>query len=520
MLFSTAACSNSTDSANPLQAACRTASTLIGDLRVADQSGIYQVDDISAAPSVYQTTWRLKAAKIARKQIVRRDDRATVRDALLKIAVGGESSDADPGLEGLELRTTAALGLATLPLEPSQRELIARSIDAYRAGGEYRLTKSDDPTPYATFIATSALHALHAPVPDEVRGSLASTVSSLPVATYNSLDEIIVPRVGSYLAAGGTLPSGVVTGATLRKWNTLIGQQSPDALSLSLTANLHTIADLAQLNPPTPVFSFSNLNSGGGWAAQAADVPDPKITYYATVLGLRSTNLQGYLSSGRGQDGWLPQPAEPTIQSAYLAERAADICPSVPRLNAALMQKRLRAATSDGASVLDLARICYLEKQRKLSVVPHTDLASQFAELATQTMTFEDAVELRVASKECHVTVSKPVTLNDSGQPSRYHYLGAAFLKKTSTWAGTTNSVRTQRLAIPSQYELIVNAVLKASPTVPAKVHQFKCGNYYCGISKNGRGDSRSASPTTATFVVALEGLRRGNRTDAILAGN
>lgn len=520
MLVSAAACTNNTSASDPLQSGCRTARTLIRNLRVADRSGIYQVDDLSAAPSVYQTTWRLQAAKSAGKRILRSSDRDTVRNALLSIAVGGESSDADPGLEGLELRTTAALGLATLPIEPSQRELVGRSLDAYRVGGEYRLTKGDEPSAYATFIATSALHAIKAPVPDEVRRSLASAVAKLPGATYDSLDETIVPRVGSYLAAGGTLPNSVVTATTLAGWNRIVEREPQDALSLSLAANIRNIADLANVTEPASTKDFSDLESGGGWAAQQADAPDPKMTYYATVLGLKSQGFQGYLNSGRGQKGWLPQPAKPTIQSAYLAERVAEICSSTPRLNASLLQKQLRTATAAGTSVLDLARVCSLEKHRKLSVVPHAVLSSQFAELATQPMTFEEAVELRLASKECNVTVEKPVRLQDRGQPSRYHYVGAAFLKKTHTWAGAADAVVTKPLAIPGQYELILNAVLKAPPTSIAKVQQFKCGSYYCGISKDGHGDASSATPTIATLVVALEGLQKGDRSDAILAGN
>lgn len=512
-----AGCASAKAHEAPLQQACRTSETVISSIEQVDDSGIYQVDDLAAAPSVYQTTWRLLGAHEIGMSLIEGNARNSVRHNLINVALGPESYLGDPGLEGLELHTTAAIGLAALRASPQQRQRIAEVIDGYRVGGEYRATKSEEPSAYATYVAVQALAALDAPVPDEVERSLARSVVKLPEPTYQSLDDIIVPRVGAFALAGGKLPSKTVNRSVLRKWKSLIAQSSEDGLAVSLASNITTIGKTMGIEVDYDGSAFYALRSGGGWAPQRGAAADAKTTYFAAHLGLRQLGLKRYLRSLQAKAGWLPEPGAPTVQGTYLAVRAAAKCAKHADLNPQRVASALQMDPEAETSLLDLARLCYIEGQLNIDIVPHEDLTAPLKALAKNARTFDESVELRLASKLCKTPIDAPLHLKPAVERSRYHYAGAEFVAKSPGWGGVTVPPRTKPIKLSKGYKLLLDSVLQGNESeIPS---MFRCGTFYCPIAKNGRGDSSSASPTLASMVTAIEGLSGNDRGYAILAG-
>jgi hypothetical protein len=525
--LTSAGCTGDRSPATPLAAACKTATYIVQNLQTGDHSGLYQVDSLTPKLSVYQTTWRLRAAKQLRIKIAPDSDEASLRKSLLQIALGPEASDSDPGIEGLELRATAALGLSTLDLQGPQRSLVANEIAKYRTGGDYRLTLSERPSIYGTYLALQALSSLRADIPNVVQESLAQKTTHLPKASFETLDDVIIPTLGAYALSGAKPKDVGLTPEKLQNWNSLIAAAPQDGVSLSLAANLRMLAAEAKV-PYNADWNFEDLQSTGAWAPQAGVAPDPQSTYYAAVLKLTNTKVSRFLKSGRALVGWLPQAGDPTIQSDYLAVRIADICPTAPKLARKGLQAELRSLSAGGASVLDLARICYIEERRNLAVVPHADLKQQLAKLAAKKMSFEDAVELRTASDLCDIAVDKPVQLPSASQPSRYHYVGKNFLDASSGWHGTTNGGRSTHLNLPSGYALLVDSALREASkgSVNSRydsLKQFAFKQYYGPISKREKADLNSANPTVSAYVSALEAIRGGGmsvKEHIILAGS
>lgn len=499
-------------------ALCVKASYLVKNFALPNKSGLADVADLGAAMSVYQTTWRLRAAGVLHAQLLNQKQKRAVKKQLLAAAISDRTSDSDPGLDELERQATAAIGLRSFKLSPAERLLVARAIDRYRRGPEYRLTPTDGPSQYATFIAVQGLHAVKAPVPSQVKSALQKRVASLPAATYANLDEEIVPRLGAYILAGGRPDRTRVNSATFRRWREVVRSQEQDGLALSLAANLHWMGDALGIRDTT-AWRFDSLRASGGWSTSPGSDADAKATFWGTQLHLPAKQRNRFLNANRGSVGWLTNPGQPSIQSDYLSELIAAECKGAPNLDGSLLVSSLREMVINGASVIDVGRACFIERRRHKSIVPHDEVERQFEQLASKPMTFDEAVELRAASKMCRIAISKRVVLSNGG-PSRYSSVGTAFIKPQAGWMGPAGPITAQPITLPKEYSLMQDEALKSRNA--GKVDLFRKfllkGEYY-SISRNGRGDDADSFASPSAFTLAFMASLSGDTAETVLVG-
>lgn len=490
-----------------LEAQCAVVAQTIGKLRAPDGSGPMSSVDLGADPSIYQTAWKLRAA--ARAHIdAHPGSRASLERAMLRGINGPETIETDPTLEGLELRTTAALGLSVLQPDEATRTEIADAIEQYRVGNGYQLGAGEPASPYGTLIATEALHAIGASVPRAVKQDLGRKLRDLPPADLNSLDEVIVPVVASWAYASSS-EEVHAKGLPLAKWMSIALEAAPSGQTLAIGAQLSFVAQQAHAVADVPRRAFEKLSVDGGWGSEAGGTPDPKATFYATMLGQQSTGLSNYLKSGRGVVGWMGLLREPRMSDIYAQVRSAEICDEGISLNKRRAERTVKRLLEAGqSSITDIAKACYISDRFNKPLMDTAQVGVELQQIAAKPISFDTAAELKTAANLCRVPIVGPVNVLAGESPSVYG-VATDLLSPDKYWPGSANTEAPVVRPVPEGYQLLMDFALRAASSPkdgkPADLTAFECGRFICPISHDGSGDEASDTPRLKDQIIGLE---------------
>jgi hypothetical protein len=298
--------------------------------------------------------------------------------------------------------------------------------------------------------------------------------------------------------------------AEVARWASIVRGAGASAQSLALAAHLTEIAQELGMRKPSFANSFDSLELNSGWAAEPGGSPDAQATAYATTLGLNQNNLRDYLESGRGVAGWPEGLKAPDIESIYSGLRIAEMCGEADHVDPQAASSHLRPLIKDGGlSLLDIGRLCYIERKLSKTLLERDELATEFSQIVQRGVTFDEAVELKVAAHECDLPIAEPVTIISDGSIASYGAISLNFLDAASGWAGVDGETTPTLRTLPKEYALFVDRALIVSEGTAkertSEIRRFKCDGVYCPISKSDTGDRSSDSPRLREQLMALE---------------
>ncbi|MFC8131446.1 hypothetical protein [Streptomyces sp. NPDC057302] len=258
---------------------------LLLDSWVSDGKRGYFVDgarSTAASPfSLYETTWRLRTAKLAGSRGVHvQPDR--MRPWASAAEQGLLESSGLPAIAQIDFAVEAQLAAGGSP----GRARVARALEGLRSGDGYRTAgtaKAADPG--STAVAVRVLARLGLPVPAPVRTRAADRLASLTPAGVTRDPGAAISLLQTAGALGLAPPPR--TAALAAAAQRALARRGMDAVRLASEDALRTAA--GQLGVQLPAFDPAScaaaVRPDGGVALPGGTAGDPQATYLALRLG-------------------------------------------------------------------------------------------------------------------------------------------------------------------------------------------------------------------------------------------
>ncbi|MGW5869076.1 hypothetical protein ACWFRJ_43900 [Streptomyces sp. NPDC055239] len=266
--------------------------------------------------SLYETTWRLRTAKLAGSRGVHVEpDR--MRPWASAAEQGLLESSGLPAIAQIEFAVQAQLAAGGSP----DRARVARSLEGLRSGDGYRTARSAKAADQgSTAVAVRVLARLKLPVPAQVRTRAAGLLASLTPAGVTRDPGAAISVLQTAGALRLTPPPR--TAALAAAAHRALAQRGMDAVRLASEDALRTAA--GQLGAPLPAFDPAScaaaVRPDGGVALPGGTAGDPQATYLALRLGCAGAKAPA--PGAHSRMGWPGKEARETALGSSAAAMA------------------------------------------------------------------------------------------------------------------------------------------------------------------------------------------------------